>query len=276
MKDLGALSYFLGIHVSRNNQGLHLNQAKYVLDLLHRVDMIGAKPYAAPFTSGKKLTKFDGDPLPDPSLYRHIVGVLQYCTLTRPDIAYSVNQLCQFLHCPTTTHFQAAKRVLRYLKGTPDPGLLFTPGPIQLNAYCDSDWAGDPTDHRSTSGYGVFLGHCLLSWQAKKQPVVSRSSTEVEYRAMAIATAELYWLRMLFRELNISLNNPPTLWCDNMGALALASNPIYHARTKHIEVDYHFIREKILHKDMLASYISTEDQSADIFTKGLTSISLPA
>jgi hypothetical protein len=271
MKDLGALSYFLGIHVSRNNQGLYLNQAKYVLDLLHRVDMIGAKPYAAPCTSGKKLTKFDGDPLPDPSLYRHIVGALQYCTLTRPDIAYSVNQLCQFLHCPTTTHFQAAKRVLKYLKGTPDHGLLFTPGPIQLNAYCDSDWAGDPIDRRSTSGYGVFLGHCLLSWQAKKQPVVSRSSTEAEYRAMAIATAELYWLRMLFRELNISLNNPPTLWCDNIGALALASNPIYHARTKHIEVDYHFIREKILHKDMLASYISTEDQSADIFTKGLTS-----
>ena len=88
---------------------------------------------------------------------------------------------------------------------------------------------------------------------------------------MAIATAELYWLRMLFRELNISLNSPPTLWCDNMGALALASNPIYHARTKLIEVDYHFIREKILHKDMLARYISTEDQSADIFTKGLTS-----
>lgn len=139
MKDLGSLSYFLGIHVLRNNQGLHLNQPKYVLDLLHRVDMIGAKPYAAPCTSGKILTKFDGDPLPDPSLYRHIVGALQYCTLTRPDIAYFVNQLCQFLHCPTTTHFQAAKRVLKYLKGTLDHGLLFTPRLIQLNAYYDFD-----------------------------------------------------------------------------------------------------------------------------------------
>jgi hypothetical protein len=148
---------------------------------------------------------------------------------------------------------------------------LFTLGPIQLNAYCDSDWAGDPIDHRSTSGYGVFLGHCLISWQAKKQPVVFRSSTEAKYRSMAIATAELYWLRMFFRELNISLSTPPSLWCDNIGALALTSNPVYHAQTKHIEVDYHFIREKILHKDMVACYISTEDQSAYIFTKGLTS-----
>jgi len=265
LKDLGSLSYFLGIHVHRNAQGLHLNQAKYIVDLLHRV------PYAAPCTCGKKFTKFDGDPLSDPTTYKHIVGALQYCILTRPDIAYSVNQFCQFLHCPTSIHLTAAKRVLRYLIGTVDHGLYFTPGPIHLQAYCDSDWAGNPTDRRSTSGYGVFLGTCLISWQSKKQPVVSRSSTEAEYRSMAIATAELYWLRMLFKDLGISLSNTPVLWCDNVGAIALASNPIYHARTKHIEVNYHFIREKILHKDLFAQFISTVYQCADLFTKGLTS-----
>jgi len=233
--------------------------------------MLGAKPYSAPCTSSKILTRFNGDPLSDPSLYRHIVGALQYCTLTRPDISYSVNQLYQFLHCPTTAHFTAAKRVLRYLKGTPDSGLLFTRGPLHLYAYCDSDWAGDPLDRRSTSGFGVFLGQCLISWQSKKQPVVSQSSTEAEYRSMAYATAELYWLRMLFKELQLPLTTPPHLYYDNLGALALASNPIFHARTKHIEVDYHFNREKILHKDLVAHYISTEDQCADIFTKGLTS-----
>lgn len=134
LKDLRNLSYFFGIHIQRTAKGLHLNQAKCILDLIHRANMIGAKPNAAPCTSGKKLTKFDGDPLPDPSIYRHIIGALQYCTLTRADISHSVNQFCQFLHCPTIVHFTAAKRVLRYLKGTADAdhGLLFICGPLQL------------------------------------------------------------------------------------------------------------------------------------------------
>jgi len=140
LKDLGHLSYFLGIHVHRDSQTIHLNQAKYIATLLGRVNMLGAKPYSAPCTSGKKLTRFDGDPLSDPSLYRHIVGALQYCTLTRLDISYSVSQLCQFLHCPTNAHLTGAKRVLRYLKGTPDFGLLFTCGPLHLHAYCNLDW----------------------------------------------------------------------------------------------------------------------------------------
>ncbi|XP_059461929.1 uncharacterized mitochondrial protein AtMg00810-like [Corylus avellana] len=271
LKDLGCLSYFLGIHVLRDKTGLHLNQGKYIIDLFDRVQMLGAKPYAAPCTSGKKLIKLDGDTLPDPTTYRHIIGALQYCTLTRPDIAYTVNELCQFLHCPTTEHIKAVKRVLRYLKGTPDHVLHFTPGPLQLQAYCDSDWAGDPLNRRSTTGYCVFFSSNLVSWHAKKQPVVSRSNTEAEYRAMAITAVELSWLRMLLKELQVSLHDPPVLWCDNIGAIALAFNPIYHARTKHIEVDYHFIREKIFHKDLCASDIPTQDQCADIFTKDLTS-----
>ena len=117
----------------------------------------------------------------------------------------------------------------------------------------------------------MFLGPCLISWTAKKQAVVSRSSTIAEYRSMAIATADLYWLRMLFHDLRISLTSTSVLWCDNIGALAFASNPVFHIRTKHIEIDYHFIREKILNKDIHAKYISTVDQVVDIFTKGLTS-----
>jgi hypothetical protein len=164
MKDLGNLLYFLGVHVLRDSHGLHPNQAKYILDLLDRTDMLGAKPYAAPCISGKKLTRFDGDPLSGPTSYRQVIGALQYCALTRPDIPYSVNQLCQFLQYPTTSHFTAAKMILRYLKGTADYGLYFTSGPLQLHAYCDSDWAGDPIDIRSTSGYSVFLGPSLISW----------------------------------------------------------------------------------------------------------------
>jgi len=270
MKDLGPLHFFLGIHVTRSTSGLHLSQAKYIAELLEKTKMVGAKPAKSPLPSGTKLSQHDGDPLENVTEYRQIVGALQYCTLTRPDIAFSVNQLCQFMHSPTTVHWSAAKRVLRYLKGSLNHGLFFGKGSLQLNAYSDSDWAGDPDDRRSTTGYAIFLGPCLISWSAKKQPVVSKSSTEAEYRSMAFATAELYWLRMLFRELHLSLIIPPTLWCDNLGALSLASNPVYHARTKHIEVDYHFTREKVVRKDITTRYISTVDQVADIFTKGLT------
>uniref|UniRef100_A0A2N9J9Y4 Integrase catalytic domain-containing protein n=1 Tax=Fagus sylvatica TaxID=28930 RepID=A0A2N9J9Y4_FAGSY len=269
LKDLGALSYFLGIHVVRNSQGLHLSQSKYIVELLHRAHMIGAKPCSTPTASSSKLSLHDGVSLSEATEYRQIVGALQYCTLTRPDIAFSVNQLCQFMHSPTNTHWAAAKRVLRYLKGTIDHGLFFSKSSLHLHAFCDSDWAGGPDDRRSTTGFGIFLGSCLVSWSAKKQSVVARSSTEAEYRAMAITTADLYWIRMLLKDLHVPLSSPPVLWCDNAGALALASNPVFHARTKHIEIDYHFIREKVVNRDMSLRFISTGDQRADIFTKGL-------
>jgi len=204
------------------------------------------------------------------SEYCQLVGALQYCTLARPEIAYSINQLCQFMHKPHSTHWTVLKRVLRYLKSSIDHGLYYCKGSLSLQAFCDFDWAGDPDNCRSTSGFGVYPSPCLVSWCAKKQSVVSKSSTEAEYRAMAAATAELYWICMLIRDLNISLFSPPTLWCDNLGAMALASNLVYHARTKHIEVDYHFIREKVLNKDISLQIISTHDQPADLFTKGLT------
>jgi hypothetical protein len=269
MKDLGPLSYFLGIQVLRNSSGLHLRQPKYVIDLLDRVQMVESKAYRAPCVAGTKMSKFEGEVLPDPTIFRHIVGALQYVTLTRPDIAYSVNQLCQHMHHPTSVHMTAAKRVLRYLKGSVDCGLHYYKISLTINAFCDADWAGNPDDRRSTTGYGIFLGSNLISWSAKKQHVVSLSSTEAEYRSMCLTTAEMYWIRMLFCELQLPLLSPPTLWCDNSGALALASNPVFHARTKHIEVDFHFIREKVTNKDIQLRYLSTLDQLADIFTKGL-------
>jgi len=270
MKDLGPLGYFLGIQAIRDTNGLHLRQTKYIIDLLNRTHMAESKPYRAPCTAGSKMSKYDGEVLLDPTEYRTIVGALQYVTLTRPDIAYSVNQLCRHMHVPTYVHFTAAKRVLRYLKGTLTSGLHYCKGPIHLNAYCDADWAGNPDDRRSTTGYGVFLGPNLISWSAKKQHIVSRSSTEAENRSLSLTASELFWLRMLMRELHIALPCPPTIWCDNSGALALASNPVFHARTKHIEVDIHFIREKVTNRDIQLRYLSTIEQVADIFTKGHT------
>jgi len=271
VKDLGDLGYFLGIKATRTADSLHLNQAKYIADLLQRTHMLGAKPTATPCSSVIKLSKFDTDLLPDPTEYRQVVGALQYCTLTRPDISFSVNQLCQHMHNPSATHWSATKRVLRYLKHTPDHGLLISKGPLNLQAFCDSDWAGNPDDRRSTSGFCIFLGSSLISWSSKKQNVVSRSSTEAEYRSLAHTTAELFWIRMLLKELHVFLPTPPILWCDNVIALALASNPVFHARTKYIEVDYYFIREKVLNGDIVLQFISTLNQAADIFTKDLPS-----
>jgi hypothetical protein len=270
MKDLGSLTYFLGIQATRNTAGLHLRQSKYIIDLLDRTQMTHCKPHSAPCSAGSKMSKFDGEPLSNPTEFRHIVGALQYVTLTRPDIAYSVNQLCQHMHAPTSVHLTAAKRVLRYLKGSINLGLQYGKGSLTITSYCDSDWAGNPDDRRSTTGFGIFFGPNLISWSAKKQHVVSRSSTEAEYRSLSLATAEMFWIRMLLKELHISLSSPPTIWCDNLGALALASNPVFHARTKHIEVDVHFVREKVLNRDIQIHHLSTLEQVADIFTKGHT------
>jgi histone deacetylase 1/2 len=168
IKYLGELSYFLGIHVTKTENGLHLHQGKYVFDLLHHMKMTDAKPTPTPCISGAKLSKFSGDPLIDPTAYRSMVGAFQYLTLTRPNISYSVNQLCQFLHFPTNIHLTVAKRVLRYLKGTLQFGLQFNKGSLQLNGFCDSDWAGNPDDQKYTSGYCIYLGSCLISWTSKK------------------------------------------------------------------------------------------------------------
>ena len=246
LKDLGPLSYFLGIQISHTQHGISLTQSKYAFDVLHRFNMENSKAVKTPCCSSSRLVPHSGVPLSDPTVYRSMVGALQYLTFTRPDLAFSVHQLCQFISKPTSVHLEATKRVLRYLRGTLHHGICFSPGPLSLTAFSDADWAGDPTDRRSTTGLLVFLGPNPISWSAKKQPTVSRSSTEAEYRALATTATELSWLRILFKELRIFLPYVPVLWCDNVSAIALSANPIFHSRTKHLEVDYHYVREKVL------------------------------
>ncbi|CAL5401450.1 unnamed protein product [Camellia sinensis] len=268
MKELGFLNYFLGISVHMSAAGFFLHQSKYATEILAKAGMSHCKPYASPMAT-KSSSFHDSDlPFAQPALYRSIVGALQYLTITRPDIAFAVNSACQHMHAPLVSHFNAVKRLLRYLKGTLHKGLQFQPGPLVLTAYSDSDWAGNALDRRSTTGFCIFLGPNLVSWSAKKQPTVSRSSTEAEYRALAQTSAELSWLGMLLRDLHIPFV-PPTLWCDNLSAIALSSNPVFHARSKHIEVDYHFVRERVASKQLLIKHLATADQLADILTKPL-------
>ena len=235
--------------------------------------MTSYKAASTLFPISHKLQASSEDLLSDPTPYRSLVDALQYATFTRLDITYVVNQVCQYMHkptAPTATHLAAAKRILRYLQGTLHLGIHFQSGSPALITFTDSDWVGDPYDMRSTTGITVFLGNNPITWVSKKQHIVSRSSTEAEYQALATRAAELAWLRQVLCDLGIFLSSALAIWCDNTSAIALASNPIFHSQTKHIEVDYHFMRECVVRDDLHLHFISTEDQLADLFTKPLS------
>ncbi|WVZ62530.1 hypothetical protein U9M48_012269 [Paspalum notatum var. saurae] len=272
VKDLGRLDYFLGVEVVPTKHGLILSQKRYAHDLLQRAKMDKCKPISTPMAASEKLSKEQGNALTGDAQfqYRSIVGGLQYLTITRPDLSFVVNKVCQFIQAPTDVHWAAVKRILRYIKGTLDQGLRIQKSVNNtLSAFSDADWAGCPDDRRSTSGFAVMLGSNLVSWSSRKQATVSRSSTEAEYKAIANVTAELIWLQTLLNELGIYQSEAPILWSDNLGAVYLTSNPMFHARTKHIEVDFHFVREQVARKALKVRFISSKDQLADIFTKAL-------
>jgi hypothetical protein len=176
------------------------------------------------------------------------------------------------MHDPRETHLVAAKRILRYLQGTISHGLVIPrSAPTQLTVYTDADWAGCPDTRRSTSGYAVFLGSSLVSWSSKRQPTVSRSSAEAEYRAVANGVAEATWLQQLLQELRHPLQSATLVYCDNVSAVYLSTNPVQHQRTKHVEIDLHFVRERVAIGAVRVLHVPTTLQFADIFTKGLPS-----
>ncbi|KAI3508248.1 hypothetical protein L1887_23254 [Cichorium endivia] len=270
MSDLGPLHHFLGIQVQHQKGGLFLTQEQYVHDILQRANMQDCKPCATPVDTNSKLSAIAGNPLPDGSLYRSLAGALQYLTFTRPDIAYAVQQICLFMHAPRDSHFNFLKRILRYLKGTSNHGLHISPSKsTKLIAYSDADWGGCPDSRRSTSGYCVFLGDNLVSWSSKRQPTISRSSAEAEYKGVANATAETTWLRNLLLELHLPLRQATIIYCDNISTVYLAKNPVQHQRTKHVEIDIHFVREKVRLGSLRVLHVPADYQYADIFTKGL-------
>nr|GEY02400.1 ribonuclease H-like domain-containing protein [Tanacetum cinerariifolium] len=207
MTDLGALNYFLGISVTRGSSGMFLSQRKYAMYILEHAYIVGCNPSRTHVDTESKLG--DGGTLVvNPTLYWSLAGSLQYLTFTRPDITYAVQQVCLYMHDPQEPHFSALKRILRYVQGTSDYGLqLFSSTTDSLITYSDVDWAGCPTTRRSTSGYCVFLGHNLLSWSSKRQPTLSRSSAEDEYRSVANAVVETCWIRNLLRELHTPLSS---------------------------------------------------------------------
>jgi hypothetical protein len=270
MKDLGPLHYFLGIQVATISGDLILHQTKYAIDILERDAMHECKPIHTPM-SQKNKPELTSPLYKDPKHYRSLVGALQYLTLTRPDLSYSVNHVSQYMQAPTDAHFTMVRRILRYVKGTVHLGIhIQTSSTLDLYAFSDADWAGCPLTRRSMTGYCTFLGSNIISWSAKKQPTVSRSSSEAEYRAMAQTTAELTWLTFLLRDLHVPLSSAPTLFCDNLSSLFMTVNPVFHARSKHIEMDYHYVRERVALGLLVTCHVSTRCQIADIFTKAQT------
>jgi hypothetical protein len=270
MTDLGDLYHFLGISVTRSADGLFFSQRQYAVDLLQRAGMAECHSTATPVDTHAKLSATAGAPVTDATQYRSLADALQYLTLTRPDLAYAVQQVCLFMHDPREPHLAMLKRVLRYVKGTLPTGLHISTGSITgLTAYSDVDWAGCPDSRRSTSGYCVFLGDNLVSWSSKRQTTVSCSSAEAEYRAVAHAVAETCWLRQLLQELHAPISSATIVYCDNVSAVYMTANPVHHRRTKHIEIDIHFVREKVVLGQVRVLHVPSSHQFADIMTKGL-------
>nr|KYP52900.1 Retrovirus-related Pol polyprotein from transposon TNT 1-94 [Cajanus cajan] len=272
IKTLGKLKYFLGIEVAHSKKGIFISQQKYITDLLKETGKTACKPASTPIDPNLKLGNAEEDTAVDKEGYQRLVGRLIYLSHTRPDVAFAVSLVSQFMHQPKEVHLQAALRIVQYLKGTPGRGILFKRNRnVNLEAYTDADYAGSIVDRRSTTGYCTFLGGNLVTWKSKKQSVVARSSAEAEFRAMAQGICELLWLKIILEDLRIKSDEPMRLYCDNKSAISIAHNPVQHDRTKHIEVDRHFIKEKLDSGLICTPYVSSQDNLADILTKGLNS-----
>ncbi|GJY81422.1 ribonuclease H-like domain-containing protein [Tanacetum coccineum] len=207
-------------------------------------------------------------------MYRSLAGGLQYLTFTRPDLSMAFNRYEPFICTnPQEPQLAALKHNLRYVSGTFDLGftLIMQSSTTSLVGYTDADWAGCPSTRRSTSGYCVFLGDNLLSWSAKRQHTLSRSSAEAEYRGVANVVAETAWLRNLLRELHSPLSTATLVYCDNVSVVYMSANPVQHQRTKHIEIDIHFVRDMVTAGQVRVLHVPSRYQYADIFTKGLPS-----
>ncbi|GAU42474.1 hypothetical protein TSUD_100860 [Trifolium subterraneum] len=270
IKDLGLLKYFLGFEVARTQAGISLCQRKYALDLIQDAGLLGAKPCSTPMQPQLQLHKSYGEVIFDPTTYRRLIGRLLYLTHSSLEIAYAVSKLGQFLASPTNEHMLAGLHVLRYIKNSPGQGLFFdSTSSLVLKGFSDSDWGACPDTRRSTTGFCFFLGSSLISWKSKKKNVVSRSSSEAEYRALAQTTCEGQWLKFLLQDFNIPHTTPIVIYCDNKSALHIAANPVFHERTKHIEMDCHVVREKVQEGLIHLLPVSSKEQVADILTKSL-------
>lgn len=277
MSDLGNLCFYLGVQIIRNRSAgtLFIHQEQYVIKLLTKMKMLDCKPCQTPQVDLHSKVKPSDSPQTDVSNfpYRTAIGSLLYLSLTsRPDIAVAANYCSRFQENPKAEHIQAVKRILRYLQGTKKYGIRFKSngtGVLNLLGYSDADYAGDRLDRKSTSGFAFILCGALVSWKTQKQVCTAVSSCEAEYYALKYAVMEAVWLRQILTELGFPQQKPTIMYEDNQGCIALAKNPTNHQRSKHIDVAFHFSREKVQDHTIQIVYCATQYMLADFFTKPL-------
>jgi hypothetical protein len=267
MSDLGVLSFYLGIEVRQGEKGITLCQSSYAQSVVDKAGLEGCNPCATPMEPKLKLSR-ESSALPiDGTLYRSLVGSLQYLVNTRPDISYSTGYVSHFMEKPTHEHLGAVKRIIRYIAGTIRYGVQYgREEEWKLIGFSDSDLSGDVDTKKSTSGIIFFLGYSLVSWKSQKQKVVALSSCEAEYIVVATAACQGIWLARLLGDLK---NTTVGLKVDNKSALALIKRSVFHERSKHIQIRFHFIRESSESGEIIPNFISTGNQLRDIWTKTL-------
>jgi hypothetical protein len=280
MKDMGEANYILGVKIvrDRSKKLIALSQESYIQKILERFDMKNCKPYDTPIAKGVVLSQSMG-PKTDQEKevmkrrpYSSVVGSLMYTMVcTRPDICYAVGLVSRFQSNPGEMHWKAVKRILRYLKGTADYCLCYQGSNLSLEGYTDADWAGDPDERKSTSGYAFLLNGGAITWYSKKQTCVALSTMEAEYVACSTAVQEAVWLKRFIEHLGFASDSgsPVMIHCDSQAALAYTKDPKYHSKTKHIDIRYHYVRDMIAKNEVTVQYIPTGQMLADPFTKPL-------
>ncbi|KAK8926656.1 hypothetical protein KSP39_PZI018977 [Platanthera zijinensis] len=269
MSSMGELKYFLGLQVKQSEDEIFISQTKFTNELLKKFGMENATSMRTPMRSTVSLDKDEkGKPF-DETKYKSIIRSMLYLTASRPDIMFSTCVCAKYQVNIKESHYIAAKRILRYLKGTPNLDLWYPRNnDVELIGFSDADFAGSRDDRKSTSGTCQFLGRRLISWNSKKQNCVATSTAESEYISAGSCCAQLLWIRNQLKDYDLQFRDVP-MYCDSSSAITIANNPVSHSRTKHIEVRYHFIREHVENKDISLCYVPTDKQVADIFTKPL-------
>ncbi|GJX50348.1 retrovirus-related pol polyprotein from transposon TNT 1-94 [Tanacetum coccineum] len=269
MSMMRELNFFLSLQIKQMEDKIFFNQSKYIKEMLKKLGLEDSKPTKMPMSMEIKLIKDDEADSMDSSKYRGMIGSLIYLTASRPDIMFSVCLCACFQENPNTTHFDAVKRIFRYVRGTTNLGLWYPKGTrVETMVYADSDQAGNYVDRKSTSGICTFLGCCLTSWFAKKHTTLAISTTKAEYVSARKACQQALWMKQALIDYDICLDDVPII-CDNKGAIDLSKNPVQHSKTKHIEIRHHFLRDNVQKDNISIEKVASEDNIADIFTKPL-------
>jgi len=270
MTDLGLMTYFLGIEIKQSDNEVFISQKKYAKEILRKFQMEECKAVSTPMNQKEKLSKEDGADKVDEGYYRSMIGCLMYLTATRPDILFVVSLLSRFMHCASETHLVAARRILRYVKGTIDYGVKYESCQnFKLCGFSDSDWAGSIDDMKSTSGYCFSIGSGVFSWCTKKQETVAQSTAEAEFIAATAAVNQVLWLKKILCDLHLQQNHKIEVFIDNQAAIAISNDPVCHGKTKHFNIKLYFLREMQQNGEVTLVYCKSEDQLADMFTKPL-------